>query len=127
MEDNLQVLCNVQSHDVKPDRAFDGDFSEIKSQRRRLEPQSGGVQQVTVEHNGKGESVSNTVGSIYIYSPGMVILGSGSAEKNMSGVSEEAIPLISKPQQESIPLPQELCESTEEELGLCVPVPATGK
>ncbi|KTF87989.1 hypothetical protein cypCar_00013005 [Cyprinus carpio] len=97
-------------------------------------PQSGAVQQVTMEHNGKGENVSNTVGSIYIYSPGMVILGSNSGDKKEeAGLCEEGVPLISRPQQESNPPSQEVRirisaqEEAEEELSLSFPVPATEK
>ncbi|XP_073682409.1 uncharacterized protein [Garra rufa] len=107
---------------------------EVKCQSTGPVPQSGAVQQVTMEHNGKGENVSNTVGSIYIYSPGMVILGSNSGDKKEeAGVSEEGVPLISRPQQESNPPSQEVRirisaqEEAEEELSLSFPVPATGK
>lgn len=87
-----------------------------------------------MEHNGKGENVSNTVGSIYIISPGMVILGSNSGDKKEEArVCEEDVPLISRPQQESNPPSQEVRirisaqEEAKEELSLSFPVPATGK
>ncbi|XP_072522454.1 uncharacterized protein [Salminus brasiliensis] len=92
----------------------------------------GGNQQVTMDHNGKGESISNTVGSIFIYSPGMVVLGSNSKERKeeTEEISEE-IPLMSVPQQESSLHPQDdsMGVGMQEEFGkeLSFPVPATSK
>lgn len=122
-----QITSNSQSHTLETEIPLGSDGREVKGQ-------STGLQQVTVEHNGKGENVSNTVGSIYIYSPGMVILGSNSGDKKEeAGVCEEGVPLISRPQQESNPPSQEVRirisaqEEVKEELSLSFPVPATGK
>ncbi|KAJ8371259.1 hypothetical protein SKAU_G00112870 [Synaphobranchus kaupii] len=41
----------------------------------------GGLQQVTVDHSRGRENVNNTVGSIFIYSPGTVILGNSASER----------------------------------------------
>ncbi|XP_016429337.1 uncharacterized protein LOC107756656 [Sinocyclocheilus rhinocerous] len=129
-----QIPSNSQSHTLETEIPLGSDGREVKGQSTGLMPQSGAVQQVTMEHNGKGENVSNTVGSIYIYSPGMVILGSNSGDKKEeAGVCEEGVPLISRPQQESNPPSQEIRirisaqEEAEEELSLSFPVPATGK
>ncbi|KAM9536385.1 uncharacterized protein ACWYII_040425 isoform 1-T1 [Salvelinus alpinus] len=67
----------------------------------------GGMQNVSVDPSG-GENISNIVGSIYIYSPGTVVLGSNKSEREGDqGESRgEGCPLTSKPQQESsYPLP----------------------
>ncbi|XP_058646505.1 uncharacterized protein si:dkeyp-61b2.1 isoform X2 [Onychostoma macrolepis] len=119
-----QISSNSQSHTEIP----------LGSDGREVKGQSTGLQQVTMDHNGKGENISNTVGSIYIYSPGMVILGSNSGDKKEeAGVCEEGVPLISRPQQESNPPSQEVRirisaqEEAKEELSLSFPVPATGK
>ncbi|XP_059393556.1 tumor necrosis factor receptor superfamily member 1B-like isoform X1 [Carassius carassius] len=129
-----QIPSNSQSQTLDTGIPLGSDGREDKGQSTDLMPQSGTVQQVTMEHNGKGENVSNTVGSIYIYSPGMVILGSNSGDKKEeAGVSEEVVPLISRPMQESNPPSQEVRiaistqEEAEEELSLSFPVPATGK
>ncbi|KAK1799631.1 hypothetical protein P4O66_006092, partial [Electrophorus voltai] len=89
-------------------------------------------QQVTMEHGGKGERIHNAVGSIVIYSPGMVILGSNSSERKedaREGGDEHL--LVTAPQKESSCVPQEdsLGLAMQEELGkeLSFPVPATGK
>lgn len=131
MDFQAYALMDCTGEDEMP---LGGDVREVKGQRSRTAPPSGGVQQVTMEHKGKGENVSNTVGSIYIYSPGMVILGSGSGDKKEdAGVCEEAVPFMSTPQQESNPPLQELRiqmstqEQADEELSLSFPVPATGK
>ncbi|XP_067287206.1 tumor necrosis factor receptor superfamily member 8 isoform X2 [Pseudorasbora parva] len=136
---DTQILSNAQSnastnHNMETEIPLGSDVRGVKGQSMGMTPQSGGVQQVTVEHNGKGENVSNTVGSIYIYSPGMVILGSNSSDKKEeAGVCEEAHPLIGSPQQESNPPSQEVRirmsaqEEAEKELSLSFPVPATGK
>ncbi|KAI4889943.1 hypothetical protein NFI96_015105 [Prochilodus magdalenae] len=92
----------------------------------------GGSQQVTMDYSGKGESINNTVGSIFIYSPGMVILGSNSNEKKDEGSENgERIPLMSVPQQESSLQPQDdsVGVGMQEEFGkeLSFPVPATSK
>ncbi|KAL7843284.1 hypothetical protein AOLI_G00247960 [Acnodon oligacanthus] len=92
----------------------------------------GGSQQVTMDYNGKGESINNTVGSIFIYSPGMVILGSNSKEKKEEvPESGENIPLMGVPQQESSLQPQDdsVGVAMQEEFGkeLSFPVPATSK
>ncbi|KAL6464961.1 hypothetical protein MHYP_G00272780 [Metynnis hypsauchen] len=92
----------------------------------------GGSQQVTMDYNGKGESINNTVGSIFIYSPGMVILGSNSKEKKEEvPESDENIPLMAVPQQESSLHPQDdaVGVGMQEEFGkeLSFPVPATSK
>ncbi|XP_039529208.1 tumor necrosis factor receptor superfamily member 1B isoform X3 [Pimephales promelas] len=133
------ILSNSQSdtstdHSMDSERPLGSDVGQVKGQSMGVAPQSSGVQQVTVKHNGKGENVSNTVGSIYIYSPGTVILGSNSGDKKEeAGVGDEALPLISAPQQESNPPSQEVRitmsaqEEAEEELSLSFPVPATGK
>ncbi|TSU49998.1 Migration and invasion-inhibitory protein [Bagarius yarrelli] len=93
----------------------------------------GGNQQVTMEHKGKADGINNTVGSIFIYSPGMVVLGSNSNEKKeeteTSGEDAvEDVRLISVPQQESSS-ERDVRMATQEELGkeLSVPVPATSK
>ncbi|XP_016373842.1 uncharacterized protein LOC107712957 [Sinocyclocheilus rhinocerous] len=129
-----QILSNSQSHTLKTKIPVGSGGREVKGQSTGPMPQSGTVQQVTMEHNGKGENVSNTVGSIYIYSPGMVILGSNSSDKKEeAGLCEEGVPLISRPQQESNPPSQEVRirisaqEEAEEELSLSFPVPATEK
>ncbi|XP_057218395.1 uncharacterized protein LOC130571448 isoform X2 [Triplophysa rosa] len=105
--------------------------SEVIGQNMGVTSNSGGGQRVSMEHNVKGENVSNTVGSIYIYSPGTVILGSNSGDKKEdAGVCEEDVPLISPPQQESTPPSQEVrirMSAQEEEATLSFPVPATGK
>ncbi|XP_017539133.1 tumor necrosis factor receptor superfamily member 1B isoform X1 [Pygocentrus nattereri] len=92
----------------------------------------GGSQQVTMDYNGKGESINNTVGSIFIYSPGMVILGSNSKEKKEEvPESDESVPLMGVPQQESSLHPQDdsVGVGMQEEFGkeLSFPVPATSK
>lgn len=122
-----QIFNNSQSHTLETELPLGSDGREVKGQ-------STGLQQVTMEHNGKGENVSNTVGSIYIISPGMVILGSNSGDKKEEArVCEEDVPLISRPQQESNPPSQEVRirisaqEEAKEELSLSFPVPATGK
>ncbi|XP_042622781.1 uncharacterized protein si:dkeyp-61b2.1 [Cyprinus carpio] len=127
-----QILFN--SHTSETTIPVGSGGREVKGQSTGPMPQSGAVQQVTMEHNGKGENVSNTVGSIYIYSPGMVILGSNSGDKKEeAGLCEEGVPLISRPQQESNPPSQEVRirisaqEEAEEELSLSFPVPATEK
>lgn len=79
-----------------------------------------------------------TVGSIFIYSPGMVILGSNSNEKKeeveMSGDdggggSGVDTRLMSVPQQESSSEEDSIRFATQEELGkeLSIPIPATSK
>ncbi|KAK7127437.1 hypothetical protein R3I93_020122 [Phoxinus phoxinus] len=132
-------LSNSQSntstdHNMETEIPLGSDVREVKGQSMGMAPQSRGVQQVTVKHNGQGENVSNTVGAIYIYSPGTVVLGSNSGDKKEeAGVCEEAFPLIGAPQQESNPPSQEVRitmsaqEKAEEELSLSFPVPATGK
>ncbi|ROI16355.1 Migration and invasion-inhibitory protein [Anabarilius grahami] len=133
-----QILSNSQSNsstDMETKIPLGNNVREVKSQNMEMTPQSGVVRQVTVEHNGRGENVNNTVGSIYIYSPGTVILGSNSGDKKEeAGVCEEAHPLIGSPQQESNPPSQEVRirisaqeQTAEEELSLSFPVPATGK
>ncbi|KAK6321674.1 hypothetical protein J4Q44_G00086500 [Coregonus suidteri] len=94
----------------------------------------GGMQQVTVEHSG-GENISNTVGSIYIYSPGTVVLGYNKSERKVDQVESgvKGCPLTSTPQQESsCPLPgghalgperMNIQEETCKELSY--PIPAT--
>ncbi|XP_027024587.2 uncharacterized protein LOC113657187 isoform X2 [Tachysurus fulvidraco] len=93
----------------------------------------GKIQQVTMEHVGKADGINNTVGSIFIYSPGMVILGSNSNEKKEESETSvddggEATCLMSVPQQESSS-EEDIRVATQEELGkeLSVPVPATSK
>ncbi|XP_048028007.1 uncharacterized protein si:dkeyp-61b2.1 isoform X2 [Megalobrama amblycephala] len=132
-----QILSNSQSNistDMETKIPLGNNVREVKGQNMEMTPQSGVVRQVTVEHNGRGENVNNTVGSIYIYSPGTVILGSNSGDKKEeAGVCEEARPLIGSPQQESNPPSQEVRirmsaqEEAKEELSLSFPVPATGK
>lgn len=71
------------------------------------------------------------IGSIYIYSPGTVIVGSNTGDKKEdAGDSKESDPLISRPQQESTPPSQEVkirMSTQEEEATLSFPVPATEK
>lgn len=74
------------------------------------------------------------VGSIFIYSPGMVILGSNSNEKKeeaeTSGEdSGEDACLISVPQQESSSEEDFVRFATQEEVDkeLSIPIPATSK
>ncbi|XP_042589653.1 uncharacterized protein LOC109093200 isoform X2 [Cyprinus carpio] len=129
-----QISSNTQPHTLETEIPLASSGREVKGQSTGLMPQPGAVQQVTMEHNGKGENVNNTVGSIYIYSPGMVILGSNSGDKKEeAGVCEEVVPLINRPQQESNPPSQEVRirissqEEAEEDLTLSFPVPATGK
>ncbi|XDV51242.1 hypothetical protein PO909_020161 [Leuciscus waleckii] len=135
------ILSNSQSntstdHNMETEIPLGSDVREVNGQSMGMAPQSRGVQQVTVKHDGNGGNVSNTVGSIYIYSPGTVILGSNSGDKKEeAGVCEEALPLIGarSPQQESNPPSQEVRitmsaqEKAEEEPSLSFPVPATGK
>ncbi|XP_077060236.1 uncharacterized protein LOC143711932 isoform X2 [Siphateles boraxobius] len=130
-----QILSNSQSctstdHNTEAEIPLGSDVRKVKVQSMGMAPQSS----VTVKHNGKAENVSNTVGSIYIYSPGTVILGTNSGDKKEeAGVCEEVTPLISAPQQESNPDSQEVRitmsaqEKAEEEPILSFPVPATGK
>lgn len=133
-----QMLSNSQSNtstdnNMETEIPHGSDVREVNGQSMGMAPQSRGVQQVTVNHDGKGENVSNTVGSIYIYSPRMVILGSNSGDKKEEpGASEdETLPLISAPQQESNPPSQEvritMSAQEKEEPSLSFPVPATGK
>lgn len=75
-----------------------------------------------------------TVGSIFIYSPGMVILGSNSNEKKEEAETSgedggEVTRLMSVPQQESSFDGDSIRLATQEELGkeLSIPVPATSK
>ncbi|KAM9443692.1 uncharacterized protein Hap1MRO34_024888 isoform 2-T2 [Clarias gariepinus] len=91
-------------------------------------------QQVTMEHVGKADGINNTVGSIFIYSPGMVILGSNSNEKKEEAETSgedggEVTRLMSVPQQESSFDGDSIRLATQEELGkeLSIPVPATSK
>ncbi|XP_052329248.1 tumor necrosis factor receptor superfamily member 21 isoform X3 [Oncorhynchus keta] len=94
----------------------------------------GVMKQVTVDHSG-GENISNTVGSIYIYSPGTVVLGYNKSERKVDQVESgvEGCPLTRTPQQESsCPLPEGLAlgperMSTQEETckELRYPIPAT--
>nr|XP_015192792.1 PREDICTED: tumor necrosis factor receptor superfamily member 21-like isoform X1 [Lepisosteus oculatus] len=107
---------------------------------------SGGTQQVIVDRNRGGDSVNNAVGSIYIISPGTVILGAKTEwrdeiEEKRTEVGEPAAgeALISFPQQESIknpeneairardPVSSRVCVQEEEPKDLCFPVPATSK
>ncbi|XP_066546759.1 tumor necrosis factor receptor superfamily member 8 [Amia ocellicauda] len=106
----------------------------------------GSLQQVTVDHNGGGESINNTVGSIYIFSPGTVILGTskpGSDAEEKKGESVAAAPgeaPVAFPQQESLKTPEsegpwdawrggasQGCIQEEQGKDLCYPVPATSK
>ncbi|XP_021465057.1 uncharacterized protein si:dkeyp-61b2.1 isoform X2 [Oncorhynchus mykiss] len=94
----------------------------------------GVMKQVTVDHSG-GENISNTVGSIYIYSPGTVVLGYNKSERKVDQVKSgvEGCPLTRTPQQESsCPLPEGPAlgperMSTQEETckELRYPIPAT--
>ncbi|XP_055725995.1 tumor necrosis factor receptor superfamily member 21 [Salvelinus fontinalis] len=94
----------------------------------------GVMKQVTVDHSG-GENISNTVGSIYIYSPGTVVLGFNKSERKVDQVESgvEGCPLTRTPQQESsCPLPEGTAlgperMSTQEETckELRYPIPAT--
>nr|XP_029542855.1 uncharacterized protein LOC115145459 [Oncorhynchus nerka] len=94
----------------------------------------GVMKQVTVDHSG-GENISNTVGSIYIYSPGTVVLGYNKSERKVDQVESgvEGCPLTRTPQQESsCPLPEGLAlgperMSTQEETckELRYPIPVT--
>ncbi|KAG1950240.1 tumor necrosis factor receptor superfamily member 1B [Pimephales promelas] len=61
------ILSNSQSdtstdHSMDSERPLGSDVGQVKGQSMGVAPQSSGVQQVTVKHNGKGENVSNTVG-----------------------------------------------------------------
>lgn len=74
------------------------------------------------------------VGSIFIYSPGMVILGSNSNEKKEEAetgtedIGEDTC-LMSVPQQESSSEEDFVRMATQEEFGkeLSIPIPATSK
>ncbi|KAJ8259102.1 hypothetical protein COCON_G00181140 [Conger conger] len=90
-------------------------------------------QQVAIYRSGGGDSVSNNVGSIYIYSPKMVVLGTNTAEQR-----EEAKPPgevgapLGTPHQEQGPMdrspwPVTECVQQEEGKELSYPVPATSK
>ncbi|XP_048879317.1 tumor necrosis factor receptor superfamily member 9 isoform X2 [Brienomyrus brachyistius] len=107
----------------------------------------GGPQQVTVGHSGGRDGVNNTVGTIHIYNPGTVVLGSNSAaQREEYGRAEEVQPLIGTPQQESLtgarvpdgteigseesgtPRPPVVeCTENEFQKELSYPIPATGK
>ncbi|XP_051531770.1 tumor necrosis factor receptor superfamily member 21 [Myxocyprinus asiaticus] len=122
---------SLKDHKVEAQLPLGNDIRAVRGQSMGVMSPKGGVQQVS---NGKSENVSNTVGSIYIYSPGMVILGSNSGDKKEEAeVCEQNVPLISTPQQESAPPSQEIRvrmstqEDIEEELNLSFPVPASGK
>ncbi|KAG7478446.1 hypothetical protein MATL_G00080470 [Megalops atlanticus] len=98
-------------------------------------------QQVTVEHPG-GDSVNNTVGSIYIYSPRMVVLGTNTSDCREEEGPPQGEPwdLLITPQQESCVQPGGATPSeevpAEPPVTVCVqedgkelnyPVPATSK
>ncbi|KAI5622939.1 tumor necrosis factor receptor superfamily member 21-like [Silurus asotus] len=114
------------------------DVTDVRDQSQGQGSFPGKNQKVTMEHVGKSDGINNTVGSIFIYSPGMVILGSNSNEKKeevFSGVEEEEeeeeedVRLMSVPQQESSSEEVLIRLATQEELDkeLSIPVPATSK
>ncbi|KAJ8257648.1 hypothetical protein GJAV_G00188180 [Gymnothorax javanicus] len=108
---------------------------------------SGGLQQVTVDHSRGRENVSNTVGSIFIYSPGTVILGTSASEQKGEDSEEEVKDLedgqvvTDAPQEESreeigCPFIRNKglhgdhlsgCVEEADKNELCYPIPATGK
>ncbi|XP_028855006.1 uncharacterized protein LOC114801170 [Denticeps clupeoides] len=113
----------------------------LNTQKGALVPSSGsckgGVQHVTVDGLGRGENISNTVGSIFIYSPGTVVLGANAAERKEDNKEEagECL-LVNVPQQESHSNPwipdnsDPMTVSSQEEEGstkLSYPIPATSK
>lgn len=82
----------------------------------------------------ESHSIFVAIGSIFIYSPGMVILGSNSNEKKEEAEtsvedSSENARLIGVPQQESSSEEDFVRFATQEELGkeLSIPIPATSK
>ncbi|XP_048111351.1 tumor necrosis factor receptor superfamily member 9 isoform X5 [Alosa alosa] len=101
------------------------------------QPHPGSTQHVTMNNSGRGESISNTVGSIFIYSPGMVVLGTNASDRREEGQQ------ASVPQQESRSAsssgssngfsrsyPDSVGFSTQEEddnKELSYPIPASGK
>lgn len=65
MAGDHQILSNSQSNssiDMETKIPLGSDVREVKGQSMEMIPQSGVVRQVTVEHNGRGENVNNTVG-----------------------------------------------------------------
>ncbi|XP_062400357.1 tumor necrosis factor receptor superfamily member 21 [Sardina pilchardus] len=107
-------------------------------------PGQGSTQHVTMSNSGRGENISNTVGSIFIYSPGMVVLGTNASEQRgeeRQGSTERL--QASVPQQESrsasssgsssssSSYPDSVGFSTQEEdddnKELSYPIPASGK
>ncbi|KAF7693083.1 hypothetical protein HF521_008399 [Silurus meridionalis] len=110
------------------------DVTDLRDQSQGQGSFPGKNQKVTMEHVGKSDGINNTVGSIFIYSPGMVILGSNSNEKKEEVFSggeeeEEDVRLMSVPQQESSSEEVLIRLATQEELDkeLSIPVPATSK
>ncbi|XP_030632448.1 tumor necrosis factor receptor superfamily member 8 [Chanos chanos] len=138
-KENPSGNCGLSEHQPQTDRNHCVEAQFPLGSEHREGPQSQGtgsypsqVQQVTMEHSGKGESVTNTVGSIFIYSPGMVILGANSPERKEAAPEPgEDSPLISTPQQESHNPQQDeqVRLGTQEEEGkeLSFPIPATSK
>nr|XP_023693079.1 uncharacterized protein LOC111856955 isoform X2 [Paramormyrops kingsleyae] len=119
----------------------------VKDELGPKEELGGGPQQVTVGHSGGRDGVNNTVGTIHIYNPGTVVLGSNSAvQREENGTAEEVQPLVGTPQQESltgarVPDSTEIgseesgtsrppvveCTENEFQKELSYPIPATGK
>lgn len=64
------MLSNSQSNtstdnNMESEIPHGSDVREVNGQSMGMAPQSRGVQQVTVNHDGKGENVSNTVGESF--------------------------------------------------------------
>ncbi|XP_035243235.1 tumor necrosis factor receptor superfamily member 3 isoform X1 [Anguilla anguilla] len=127
-------LKHLQEQGRKEDTegGYFSDMSQglLGSETGRAQPVGPPKQQVAMDHSGSGDSVSNTVGSIYIYSPGMVVLGANTAEQREEEKPPgEASAHLGTPHQEQGPseLPETVCVQEEEGKGLSYPVPATGK
>ncbi|KAG9334239.1 hypothetical protein JZ751_008386 [Albula glossodonta] len=139
--ESVHMLSPVQSP-VCPLVSDRGDSYSLDGK----EPNTEGIQQITADHKCGRENVNNTVGSIFIYSPGMVVLGAtnspdrkGETEERQEedGHSVEGQALTSTPQQESHEESVGLSSSERTPEGgpvqeaerkeLCYPIPASGK
>ncbi|KAL0978683.1 hypothetical protein UPYG_G00173860 [Umbra pygmaea] len=122
---------SIHSLEHLPERAIEGGVGLAPA--GPLPP--GNIKQVAMEPSG-GESISNTVGSIYIFSPGTVVLGSNKSEKKDGGQDggEGPTPRSTTQQESLCPLPGGYTLSTQEEnrkdlsypvTELNYPIPAT--
>ncbi|XP_019910877.1 uncharacterized protein si:dkeyp-61b2.1 [Esox lucius] len=120
-QDRNQHLVRPQGREPEGGVGLEGEGS----------PSPGGLQEVAVEPSG-GEKISNTVGSIYIFSPGTVVLGSNKSDKksNKGESGGEGYSLSSVPQQESRCLlpggpdvgPEGMITQEETHKELCYPI-----